>query len=222
MKKGEYKDITGLRYGRLTAIKRVGVDEKGKALWLMQCDCGKQVVRRGYSLTAKAMKSCGCLRVESGKRNRENGIVGCVEVTHGMKDSRIYETWHSMKRRCDGNHNTPKMRKYDGITYCEEWKRFEPFYEWAMAHGYNDSLTLDRIDNSKGYCPENCRWVTPKEQANNRTNNRLITYNGETHTLTEWTERIGFSRYRFQYKVEKGLTDPEALEFFIKEKSLSL
>lgn len=95
-----------------------------------------------------------------------------------------------MKQRCCG-YNAKSYKHYGGrgITVCEEWRNsFEAFYEWAMANGYSDSLTLDRIDVNGNYEPSNCRWATMKEQNNNKRNNRNITYKGETHTLAQWIE----------------------------------
>lgn len=114
---------------------------------------------------------------------------------HGMYKTRIYRTYNHMKERC----TKPGMEKghlyYEkGIRVCDEWlgeNGFEHFLEWALSNGYNDSLTLDRIDNGKGYCPDNCRWVDYKIQNNNTCRNHFITYNGQTHTIAEWSEITG-------------------------------
>jgi hypothetical protein len=91
-----------------------------------------------------------------------------------------------------------------GIKVCDEWQSFEPFYQWAMANGYQDALTLDRIDNDGDYCPENCRWATQKEQQNNRRSNRLITHNGETHTIAEWNRIKGFGKWVIGNRLRDG------------------
>lgn len=135
---------------------------------------------------------------------------------HGGYGSRLYEVWRTMKKRC----NNPKNSQYHlyggrGITVCEEWQKFEPFYEWAMSNGYRDDLTIDRIDSNGNYEPLNCRWATWKEQQNNRRNNHLITYNGETKTLKQWSEKIGISwftlyeRLKRGWSVEKVLSTPQ-------------
>lgn len=133
---------------------------------------------------------------------------------HGQYGSRLYETWQTMKKRC----SNPNNRQYHlyggrGIIVCDEWRNdFQAFYDWAMSHGYADDLTIDRIDVNGNYEPSNCRWATMKEQQNNRRNNHLITYNGETKTLKQWSEKIGidwgvlYSRLKKGWSIEKSLT----------------
>lgn len=108
-----------------------------------------------------------------------------------------------MKSRCSyEKHIDYGWYQAKGITVCEEWDRsFQAFYEWAVSHGYNDGLTLERIDNNKGYSPDNCRWATPKEQANNRSTNINIQYNGEIKTLKQWAEFFGIKYSTLYYRV---------------------
>lgn len=116
-----------------------------------------------------------------------------MNYKHGKRNTRIYTIWKSMRQRCY-NPNTNRYHLYGarGITVCEEWnKSFKAFYEWAMANGYADDLTIDRIDVNGNYEPSNCRWATYKEQANNTSKSTHITYNGETHTIAEWADIIG-------------------------------
>lgn len=111
----------------------------------------------------------------------------------GGKMSRLRQIWHSMKNRCY-NSSHPYYAYYGGkgITICSEWLLdFDNFKAWAYDNGYADNLTIDRIDNNKGYCPSNCRWSTMKEQQNNRSSNHLITYNGQTKTMRQWSECLG-------------------------------
>jgi hypothetical protein len=113
-------------------------------------------------------------------------------VTHGMSNTRLYGIWSGMKTRCNGTAKGCIKNYYDrGITYCSEWETFEPFRDWALSHGYNDNLTIDRIDNDRGYSPDNCRWITRVEQQSNTRQNRYIEYNGEIHTLTQWSKILG-------------------------------
>ncbi len=106
--------------------------------------------------------------------------------------TKLYRVWDSMKQRC----NNPNRKDYDrygkrGINYCEEWEKFRNFKEWAQNNGYGEGLTLDRIDNDKGYSPDNCRWVTHKMQNNNKRNNVYVTIKGRTQTLAQWAEEFG-------------------------------
>ena len=122
-----------------------------------------------------------------------------------------------MKSRCD-NPNNSRYKNYGGrgITVCNEWKdNFIKFYEWAKANGYNQSLTLDRVDVNGDYEPTNCKWSTPKEQANNRTNNHLVPFNGEILTISQWAAKLNINRdvlyHRIitrKWSIERALTTP--------------
>ena len=135
---------------------------------------------------------------------------------HGMVGTRVYRIWGKMKERCyNRNHDAYKNYGGRGITVCDEWQRFKPFCEWAMANGYADNLTLDRKDNDKGYSPENCRWVTMNEQENNRRNNRIITFHGESLTVSQWAERNSISPstlysriYIYGWDFERAISTP--------------
>lgn len=161
-------DISGERYGRLTAVKKVGV-QKGRTKWLFHCDCGNDVVRDLGGVRYGKTRSCGCLHKEMmAKRN-------CQSATHGESRTRLYAIWRGVKERClTTTHKDYKRYGAKGITICEEWRDSYPaFKEWAFANGYDPEApygkcTLDRIDNSKGYSPDNCRWVDAKVQASNR------------------------------------------------------
>ncbi len=132
---------------------------------------------------------------------------------HGMRYSRIYNIWRSMRQRCN-NPNTINYKDYggQGITVCDEWNNsFEAFYEWAMVNGYEEHLTIDRIETSKNYCPENCRWVSQKVQQNNRSNNRYIEFNGVKHTLGEWSSITGIKIGTIWDRLQRGWTVEETL-----------
>ena len=138
-----------------------------------------------------------------------------MNYKHGMKGTKLYSVWQSMKARCD-NPKHFDYRHYGarGIAVCKAWRNPESFFEWAFENGYEEGLTLDRIDNDKGYSPDNCRWTTRKEQTRNRRNSRIITFNGETHCLAEWAEVTGLNigalkgRLRAGWKPELMLTVP--------------
>lgn len=189
-------EMVGERFGRLIVVEECGRDKQGAVKWRCRCDCGNETIVCGYSLRRRNVQSCGCFQSEC-SRNRH--------TTHGGFYTTLYRKWSGMKRRCYYTRGA-SYRLYGerGITVCDEWKdNFEAFKEWAMANGYCDDLTLDRIDVNGNYCPENCRWITPKEQQNNKRNNYYLTLNGETHTLAEWCEITGLTRATIRGRLEK-------------------
>ena len=164
------KDITGMRFGRLTAVKKVGTKGSGrgsKAIWLCRCDCGneKEILRN--SLVSGTTKSCGCLEKE---------IKSTMHLKHGMEKLRLWNIWTGMRDRCSRSNNKDYQRYGGrGIRVCPEWDSdFRNFYDWSMGNGYSDELTIDRIDNDGNYEPSNCRWVTRKEQTRNRSITKTI------------------------------------------------
>lgn len=189
-------DLTGQRFGRLTVI---GVDDRDtrKTYFYCQCDCGNVKSVRSDSLISGAIRSCGCLKQEQDRINLE------ANHSHRMSGTRPYWIWQGMKKRCYNPHDI----RYDryggrGITVSDEWREdFSAFYEWSLQNGYADNLTIDRIDNDKGYSPDNCRWSTMKEQSMNRSTNINIRIGNATKTLTEWCEifsvdsKTVFARY---------------------------
>ncbi len=160
------KDMTGQRFGRLVVLRREGSTPDGKAKWRCLCDCGNEVVVIGADLRNKRSKSCGCRSID---------VARACMTTHAESGTRLYKLWCSMKRRCYNPHDKSYYRYgRRGITICEEWRNdFQAFYDWAMANGYDENApkgqcTIDRIDNDKGYGPDNCRWTDMKTQCNNR------------------------------------------------------
>lgn len=198
-------DLTGARFGRLTVVERSDNYTKGKAnsaRWLCRCDCGKYKIILSNSLIRGRSKSCGCYRSELRTKNN---------LTHNKTNERIYREWSNMRNRCKFNETYISR----GITVCDEWNDdFQAFYDWAIENGYSDSLTLDRINNDVGYCPENCRWATYKVQGNNKSNNHFLRHNGEKHTIAEWGRITGYgnkvisARLRLGWDVDKSLSTP--------------
>lgn len=193
MRANNFKDMTGMRFGRLTVISLSHIDEKRLAVWRCKCDCGKEKLVRGSMLRCGNTSSCGCLSVEISTEH-----IVKLSTTHGKTHTRLFGVWCSMKNRCH-NQNDPNYGGR-GINVCPEWeKNFESFYTWAMENGYDPlakfgESTIDRIDNNRGYSPENCRITNASQQANNRRSTNLITYRGTTRTTTEWAKYFGKSR----------------------------
>lgn len=176
-------DLTGKRFGRLTVI---GVEDNGKrkTYYACQCDCGNVKVIRADALVGGCTVSCGC------KKKEQDRVNLTANHSHKMSGTRIYWVWVDMKNRCYNCMSTIYDRYGGrGILVCEEWKNdFKAFYDWAISNGYDEKLTIDRIDVNGNYEPSNCRWSTMKEQANNRTTNVKIRIGNVTKTITEWCE----------------------------------
>ena len=197
------KELTGQRFGLLTVVDRSDVQKNGKAYWKCLCECGNSTIVSGSNLRSGVVKSCGCLR----HREKE---------THHLSATRLFRIWWAMHDRCKPNSTVSKYYNDKGITVCDEWQKdFVTFYNWAMNNGYNDELTIDRIDNNKSYCPENCRFVNRKVQANNRTMCKFILYNGKEQNLMQWCEelhlnyKLVYSRlYRCNWTFERAISEP--------------
>lgn len=199
---GNFIDLTGQKFGRLTVIDRApNRGNRGQRIaWNCVCDCGKAVEVLAYGLRKGKTCSCGCLQRErTGNANR----------THGDSSTRLNRIWRGIKSRCDNPHDTIFPRYGGrGISICPEWRgSFEAFREWALSHGYDDSLTIDRTDVNGPYSPDNCRWATYAEQARNKRNN--VTFKGKC--LTEWANELHISRSIIQSRIKRGWPIEEAI-----------
>lgn len=164
--KSEIKNMVGNVYNRLTVISFYETDDNHNSRYVCKCVCGREVVVRGGHLKDGTTESCGCLQ----KENLVNR-----SITHGLTQHSLYRVWASMLSRTS-NENHPGYKNWGGrgITVCEEWKSdFLSFYNWAMANGYQDHLTIERKNNNGNYEPGNCYWATMTEQAHNRRNTKL-------------------------------------------------
>lgn len=134
-------------------------------------------------------------------------------VRHGKRNTRLYRIWSNMKTRCF-NSNDKHYKNWGGrgITVCNEWKNnFKTFYDWAMSHGYEDNLTIDRINNDGNYEPSNCRWVKAEEQGKNQRKTHLLTYNGETHSCREWEHILKTGKNTILVRYNKGWSVKDCL-----------
>ena len=186
----EFIDITGNKYNMLTALE-LRRNSNGAIVWLCKCDCGNETFVRASNLKSGAVKSCGCLRKPKQK--------------HGMSNSKLYRVWNGMKNRCYCK-NTKSYKDYGarGIDVCDEWKNSaESFISWAIKNGYSDEMTIERIDNGKGYSPDNCKWISKGEQTKNRRNCRTYTYNGKTHVLSEWCKELNVDYKMIHNRINK-------------------
>jgi hypothetical protein len=196
--KPRYFDFKNKKIGRLTVIDLKSSGSDG-TFWNCICDCGNLIIVRSTNLK-KNTKSCGCLRKET-KSNLKHGLYGTPS----------YKIWNKMIQRCT---NEKELNYSDygkkGIKVCDEWLiSFESFYK-DMGERPN-KLTLDRIDNNKGYFKENCRWATMTEQQNNRTNNVKFEFNGKSKTLPEWSRIIGIKTGTLRSRISSGWDIQKAL-----------
>ena len=200
---GSRIDLTGKEFGKLTVLE-YAYTKNCKAYWKCLCDCGKICIVPAGTLLNGTARSCGCNRKESMRK---------VATKHGLRDTRLYSIWCNMKQRCY-NEKSNRYERYGarGITVCDEWLNDpEAFINWALENGYNDTLSINRINNDLGYSPSNCNWVDNKEQSNNRSSNHLITYNGKTMNMTQWAQEIGIDRKTLSDRIQSGWSVEKAL-----------
>lgn len=196
-------DVTGERYGRLTALRRDGSIRR-RAAWLFACDCGGEVRAQLASVRGRQKQSCGC-RYRDSRRSSA--------ATHGRSSDPLYKVWAAAKQRC----TNPRDRRYAdyggrGIVMCERWLRsFEAFV--SDMGECPPGKTLDRRDNDGPYSPENCRWATPVEQQRNRRSSILVEHGGETISLSELARRYGVALTGILYRMRTtGLPASEAVK----------
>ena len=201
---GAVVDLTGQRFGRLLVISR-SANIRNEAGWLCRCDCGKEKEVRGYHLRRGLTQSCGCLQKErTGAASRE------ANTTHGMSRTPTHISWRSMMNRC-ANPKTPGFSNYGGrgIKVCERWLKFENFLTDMGVRPLG--TTLDRKDNNGGYDPDNCRWTTPKEQQNNNSYCRIVTANGISQNVQQWSEQTGLGHSTILSRLRRGWSPEAAL-----------
>ncbi|OQW38100.1 MAG: hypothetical protein A4E20_04820 [Nitrospira sp. SG-bin2] len=204
-----FVDLAGQKFGRLTPIQRIGTDRFGSALWLCKCDCGADAAASSQNMRAGNTSSCGCYL------NEKISALGRSKRKHYAKGTPEYTCWKAIRYRC----LNPSAKAYPryggrGIKVCERWSDFKNFLADMGTHP-GSGYSLDRINPDGDYEPSNCRWSNWKEQQNNRTNNRIITFNGRSMTVSQWSEELGFKAgtllnriQRLGWPIEKALTVP--------------
>lgn len=189
-----FNDLTGLEFGRWKVLGRA--ERTTGQLWLCKCSCGTIKKVQHTSLINGTSKSCGCYQKEITRQRL---------TTHNMSKSRLYNIYHDIKNRC----NHPSNNRYNdyggrGIYICDEWALFENFKEWSLSNGYNDSLTIDRIDNDGPYAPWNCRWTTQEEQVNNKRKTIYFEFCGIKKSLKQWTNYMGWNYDKYYGRYHRG------------------
>lgn len=209
---GYTRDLTGMKFTRLTVLERgepyITKDNQHLTRWVCRCDCGKVKTIRASELINNKTLSCGCL----GKEHRAKSI-----MRHGGSRTKIYHIYLGMIDRCYDSTNSISYKNYGGrgISVCDEWRGengFLNFKAWALKNGYDESLSLDRIDVNGNYEPSNCRFITMKQQQNNKRDNVYITLDGETHTIAEWAEMAGLKYSTLKERLNRGWDTEKAIK----------
>lgn len=201
---GKPKDITGQKFGRLTVLSFHGII-KGRAWWNCKCDCGNEIIAKGVELRYGSVVSCGC-------KKREFLIK--LNTKHNLSKHPLYHVIADMIERCY-NPNSQEYFRYGkrGITVCDEWRNDKcAFIIWGLANGYQKGLQIDRIDNNKDYCPENCRFVTPKVNTNNRRITVKTNLFGKVMCVSEIAEMYGLSQDLIRKRIKKGLKNEDLIK----------
>jgi len=199
-------DLTGKKFSRWTVVKKTGCSRANGANWLCVCDCGTQKIVNSRALRYGQSRSCGCYRSELQSKRMVD-----MHTTHNDSNSREHRIWLALRARCT-NPNNPAFKNYGGrgITVCTQWaKNYQCFLD-DMGRA-PEGMWLDRIDNNKGYSPENCRWATVREQQNNRRSNRNITVAGKTRTLQQWGRISPVDRKTIAQRISNGWDEKDAV-----------
>ncbi|MEY4331797.1 MAG: hypothetical protein RLZZ196_535 [Bacteroidota bacterium] len=202
-KSRQFRDLTNSIIGKLTVLYHIGKDKHGGYIWRCKCECGNIKDIKSGSLT-RTTKSCGCLQREAVKNNNK-----IVFTKHKLKSHKLYSIWSNMKTRCN-NDKSNCYQNYGGrgISICNEWNNdFLSFYNWAIVNGWDKDLKLDRTDNNGNYEPTNCRFITNKENCNNKTNNLCVYVNGIRKTAMQISEETGIEYNTVRRKIKKNKID---------------
>lgn len=203
------KDLTGQRFGRLTVARSTDQRERRNVVYECSCDCGNACYISSRNLLSGHTTSCGCRQKETQMKKK-----------HGESTTRLYGIWRNMKYRCQ-NVKSKDFANYGGrgISVCSEWKSsYEAFRDWALANGYQECLSIDRIDPNGNYCPENCRWITMEAQHGNIRNNVVVEIGCEKHTIAEWCRLLNMPQKSVRTRIHRGMAPDKALTTPIKQR----
>ena len=200
-------DLTGKKFGYLTVLEKAGSDPKrAEWRWLCRCDCGNLTIVPSYRLRHGGVTSCGCHQFDRNFCSKK-----------AKNNPRLWRIYRGMRTRCSNN-NYPYFHRYGGrgIKVCDEWMKFDAFCDWALANGYNEDapakeMSLDRINVDKDYSPDNCRWATSVQQANNTSRNHIISANGKSMTIAEWARETGIGQHTISARLKYGWSQAEAV-----------
>ena len=190
-------DLIDQRFGKLKVVELLPDRSHKERHWRCVCDCGNEYTATSHALIHGTATQCHRCAMKQ---------VGLSNTKHKCEPKRLHEIYTNMKTRCN-NPNYELYHRYGGrgISVCVEWAdSFIAFRDWAFSSGYSEELSLDRIDNNGNYCPENCKWSTVTEQANNRRTNRLVTLFGETDTLANMVRKTGTTYGTVQARLDSG------------------
>lgn len=207
----KYDDLEGNAYGRLTVLSLAYV-KSGIRYYFAECACDKTILIRADSLVTGNTRSCGCYNLEVARE-----LIKARSVTHGDSKTRLYNIWLGMRRRCY-DQNTKAYSNYGGrgVSVCDQWLDYETFKEWSLNNGYSDLLSIDRIDNNGNYSPENCRWADHKTQANNKSCNIKVVFNGEEGCLADISEKSGIKHKTLYCRIRNNIDMSQLFESKIK------
>jgi hypothetical protein len=215
-----FKDLTGKQFNNLTVLGFLRTN-KNHSIWKCKCVCGKEVKIPRPDLISGRRKSCGCARSAIAHINRHADICTekCIQKNSIKKNEpinhrdRLYVIWNGIKTRCKYS-SSKSYKNYGGrgIRLCEEWLNFRNFRSWALASGYSSDLQIDRVNNDGNYEPENCRWVTRKQNQRNRRNNLSVTIGDITKPLIEWCEIYGYSYVTIKSRIAAGWESKDLLK----------
>jgi hypothetical protein len=192
----------GKKFNMLTVV---GAVHNGRRwLWECECDCGGHSIAYPNQVMRGKTKTCGCGRSVTFRE---------MHYKHGESSTRLYGIWKGMINRCNPNNTHSHHYGERGITVCDEWREYVNFRDWARDNGYDENLTIERIDVNSNYCPQNCKWIPFSEQPRNTRNSIIVTHDGISAPVSWWADKRGLRRSSVYYRISRGMSPEDALGF---------